>query len=367
MDPEQFKNTPIYLGEFRDEVLEKAFYQAEISRNLHIVRLTILVLALLTFLLVIPEYFIIKDANDFLAAFIINNLIIAALIVLFFKVTWDKDYNSLIYWFTAYEITVGLSLIYIVSRLMSADFMIQIISMIVMILAIFLINNRWLYSIFTSLFLAISYFVFAALLLKNASSSGYQAAVFLTMIIILISSIASYSNNYYKRFHFLNLLELLKMAEYDALTGIYNKAKFNKDYPGLTDRVKQQCGYLSIVMFDIDNFKELNDEYGHLVGDAVLLELADFIQKNIRNSDIFVRWGGDKFILTFPDTHLQLATEIAEKLRVLIAEHSFDKIGHLSCSFGVAAFKEGDELDSLVRRADERLYLAKKQGKNKVV
>lgn len=367
MDPDQFKKTPIYLGEFREEALEKQFYKAEISKNFNVVRFTILIVALSKFLLIIPEYFIIKDVHDFLAAFFISNFITAALIFLFLKVTWDKNYDSLIYWFTAYEIMIGLSLIYIVSRLMSADFMIQVTSVIVMILVIFLINNRWLYSIFTSLFLSISYFVFVALFLKNASSSDYLVAVFQIMLIIFISSIASYGNNYYKRFHFLNLLELLRMAEYDTLTGVYNKSKFNKDYAQLTDSVKFQRAYLSIVMFDIDNFKELNDQYGHLVGDAVLLELALLIQKNIRISDIFVRWGGDKFILTFPDTHLQQATEIAEKLRVMIAEHSFEKIGYLSCSFGVATFKEGDELDNLVRRADERLYRAKKQGKNRVV
>ncbi|MDO9491031.1 MAG: GGDEF domain-containing protein [Acetobacterium sp.] len=367
MDPMQFKKTPIYLGEFREEALEKEFYQAEISRNFNVLRLTILVVAILTFLMIVPEYYIIEDPSDFFAAFIISSFMTAALIILFIKVSKDKNWDSLIYWFTVYEIMIGLSLIYIVSSLMTMDFMIQVISVIVMILLVYLINNRWLYSIFTSLFLSISYFVFVAVFLNNVSTSDYLAAVLFIILIIFICSIASYGTNYYKRFHYLNLIELLRVAELDALTGIYNKSKFNKDYQGLTITVKQQCGHLSIVMFDIDNFKELNDQYGHLVGDAVLLELANFIQQNIRSSDIFVRWGGDKFILTFPDTHLQLAVEIAEKLRVMIGEHSFEKIGHLSCSFGVAAFKEGDELDSLVRRADERLYIAKRQGKNKVV
>lgn len=367
MDPEQFEKTPIYLGEFREETLEKKFYKAEIARNFNLVRLAILGAALLSFLMTMPEYYMIKDPHDFLTAVIISGLMTTALMFLFFKVTWDKECDTLSYWFTGYEIMIGLFLIYIISSLMMMDFMFQVISLIVIILVVFLISNRWLSAIFTSFLLGISYFVFVALVLKNAPATVYLPAAVFVMLIILTSSVASYRINYYKRFHYLNLMELLRMAELDALTGIYNKSKFNKDFLGLTITVKQQCGHLSIVMFDIDNFKELNDQYGHLVGDAVLLELANFIQQNIRSSDIFVRWGGDKFILTFPDTHLQLAVEIAEKLRVMIGEHSFEKIGHLSCSFGVAAFKEGDELDSLVRRADERLYMAKRQGKNKVV
>ncbi|MBI4856708.1 MAG: diguanylate cyclase [Acetobacterium woodii] len=367
MDSEQYEKTPIYFGEFREEALEKKFYQVEIARNFNLVRLAILGAALLSLLMIMPEHDLIKDPHDFMTAAIISGLMTTALIFLFFKVTWDKGCDTLSYWFTGYEIMIGLSLIYIISNLMRLDFMFQVISLIVMILFVFLISNRWLYAIFTSFLLSISYFVFVALVLKNAPATGYLTAAVFVLVIILTSSVASYRTNYYKRFHYLNLMELLRMAELDALTGIYNKAKFNNDFGELTDRARCQQGHLSIVMFDIDNFKEINDQYGHLVGDAILLELANFIQKHIRITDIFVRWGGDKFILTFPDTPLQLAAEIAEKLRVMIGEHPFEEVGHLSCSFGVAAFRDGDELDSLVRRADERLYMAKKEGKNKVV
>jgi diguanylate cyclase (GGDEF)-like protein len=367
MDQEEFREAPIYLGEFREEALEKAFYLAEISRNLKIVRLALLVAAVLAILLVVPAYYLIRDSHNFMSAAIINCAISAALFFLVFRLTRIKNGGFLSYWFTAYEIIIGLALLYLICGLMTVAFMFQVISLIVMILLVFLINNRWLLSIFTSLLLCFSYFLFAVMIFKTASPADNLAAAFFVLLIIFISSMASYRTNYYKRFHYLKLLELSRMAECDALTGIYNKAKFNKDYVGLTDRARRQQGHLSIVMFDIDNFKEINDEHGHLAGDAVLVELANFILKHIRSTDIFVRWGGDKFILTFPDTHLQLAAEIAEKLRVLIGEHTFETIGHMSCSFGVAAFREGDELDSLVRRADECLYMAKLLGKNQVV
>lgn len=367
VEPKQVKNSPIYLGEFRDEALERKYYQAEIASHFNLVRLAILGVTLLSLLLLMPEYYSIKDPRDFMIAVTISGLMTIALIFLFFKVTWDKDCDSLSYWFTGYEIMIGLALIYLISSLLQLDFMFQVVSLIVMILIVFMIGNRWLFAVFTSVLLGISYFVRVGFILKNVPAADYLAALVLVMLIILISCVTSYRTNFYKRFHFLNLLELIRIAQCDALTGIYNKSKFNQDFGGFTDRARHQQGHLSIVMFDIDNFKEINDQFGHLVGDAILQELANFIQKHIRITDIFVRWGGDKFILTFPDTPLQLAAEIAEKLRVLIGTHEFEAIGHLSCSFGVAAFRDGDELDSLVRRADERLYMAKKEGKNKVV
>ncbi|MBC3888576.1 diguanylate cyclase [Acetobacterium paludosum] len=361
------KNALIHLGEFREEALEKKFNDAEIIRNLNYVKFTILIVALVYFIFIIPEYFILKDTNDFISVLICRCIIVALLIILYFKVSRDRKFDSLIYWVTAYEVIISLSFIYISNKFPAPDFMIQSFSVMVMILAIFLINNRWLYSIFTSLFISIGYFVFAALSFEDVSSSEFIAAVFHIMLVVLLSSIASYSINYYKRIQYLNNIELIRMAEHDPLTGIYNKAKFNKEYTGLEDRGKQNNAHLSIVMFDIDNFKEINDQYGHLTGDAVLVDLTGLIGKHIRNSDLFIRWGGEEFVLTFPDTPLLQATEISEKLRGLISDHSFEKIGHLSCSFGVATYREGDDLDSVIRRADERLYLAKRSGKNKVM
>jgi len=367
MNQNQNKRTLIHFGEFREEVLEKEFYNTEISKNLNYVKFTIMIVGLVYFIFIIPEYFILKDTNDFISVLICRCVIIALLIILYFKVSRERKFDSLIYWFTAYEVIISLSFIYISNKFPIPDFMIQSFSVMVMVLAIFLINNRWLYSIFTSLFISISYFVFAVLSFEDVSSSEFTAAVFHIVLVIFLSSIASYSINYYKRVQYLNNIDLISMAEHDSLTGIYNKAKFNKEYAGLEDCGKQKYAHLSIVMFDIDDFKEINDHYGHLTGDAVLVDLTCLVEKNIRNADVFIRWGGEEFVLTFPDTPLLQATEISEKLRVVISDHSFEKIGHLSCSFGVASYKEGDDLDSVIRRADERLYFAKRSGKNKVI
>jgi len=105
----------------------------------------------------------------------------------------------------------------------------------------------------------------------------------------------------------------------------------------------------------------------YLVGDAVLIDLADIVKQNIHQSHVFVRWGGEEFVLIFPDMRLYQAIEMTERLRKLISEHLFEKSEHVTCSFGVAAFEKDDDLNKVLQRADERLYMAKRSGKNKVL
>jgi len=203
------KNSPIYLGEFRDKALEKEFYNADIIRNLKYVKFTILIAGIVYFLFIIPEYFLIKSPNDFIAVLITRSVFFALMIFLYFKVKRDKEYYSLIYWFTAYEIIISLSFIYISNKFPSPDLLIQAFGVMIIILAIFLINNRWLFSIFAALFISISYFIFDAFYFTDVPFSEFSAAIVHILIVILLSSISSYSINYYKRVQYLNIIELL--------------------------------------------------------------------------------------------------------------------------------------------------------------
>lgn len=359
-------STPIHLGEFRDKALEKAFYNAEIAKNINYVKFTILVAGIVYFLFIIPEYFLIKNVNDFMAIFINRSVVLAAMFFLYFKVKRDKTYFSLIYWFTASEILISLSFIYISNLFPNPDILIQAFGVMVIILAIFLINNRWLFSIFTSLFIGISYFVFVAVSFTDVNISEFLAAMIHILIVIFLSSVSSYGVNYHKRIQYLHNLELVKMAENDALTGIYNKAKFNQEYARLADRARETSGNFAVVMFDIDDFKAVNDNFGHLVGDQVLKELTAMIRSHINKTDIFARWGGEEFVIILPDIQRAEAVEVAERLRTIVADHPFETTGQITCSFGVASFKNGDDLDMVLHRVDERLYRAKKSGKNRV-
>ena len=119
------------------------------------------------------------------------------------------------------------------------------------------------------------------------------------------------------------------------------------------------------MMFDIDNFKDINDHLGHFVGDSVLQNLAEVVSEYIRETDVFARWGGDEFAILLPHTDLRGAQGVAERIRQAII--SIASLQEISCSFGVAASRDNDTKQSLLRRADDQLLQAKTAGKDIVV
>ena len=114
-------------------------------------------------------------------------------------------------------------------------------------------------------------------------------------------------------------------------------------------------------MFDIDKFKEINDEYGHLIGDKILIRMTELIKNEIREIDSFARYGGDEFMIINPETKLNGAVELAERLRKKIEDTDFAKVEKVSCSFGVAQLKAEDDIDSFLKRVDDYLYKAKEK------
>lgn len=162
--------------------------------------------------------------------------------------------------------------------------------------------------------------------------------------------------------------ELLEYrATTDILTKVYNRLKFNEVLAGEIQRAERHRTSLSVIMFDIDHFKRINDTYGHHAGDSVLVETAELITSHMRKYDSFARWGGEEFIILAPETGLDQAVQLAERLRTSMEGFNFSVAGRVTCSFGVAEMVTGDGLDSLTRRVDEAMYKAKNSGRNKVV
>jgi len=161
--------------------------------------------------------------------------------------------------------------------------------------------------------------------------------------------------------------KLKKLSITDPLTKIFNRLKFEEVLEYEIDREKRYSNGLSMLMFDIDNFKDINDMYGHYVGDDVLLEVVAIVNKNIRNQDVFSRWGGDEFMILFPNTDLKRTEVLAERIRVKIENYSFKSIDSLSISLGVTQFCQNDNSNIINHRVDKALLEAKKNGKNQIV
>jgi len=152
----------------------------------------------------------------------------------------------------------------------------------------------------------------------------------------------------------------------DELTGIYNRAFFNESLQKEFAHYKRTGASLSLIIFDIDHFKNFNDTYGHQVGDIVLCELAQKVQDTTRDTDIFARWGGEEFVKILPNTSSENAFLAAQKIRASIEEHNFTDGLRVTCSFGVHTIQKDDTISCIVKKADDALYIAKENGRNKV-
>lgn len=161
--------------------------------------------------------------------------------------------------------------------------------------------------------------------------------------------------------------QLEKVAETDRLTGLFNRGKLDDILMAELKRTVRHERLLAVIMMDIDHFKRLNDTFGHQAGDAVLIAVAKALRLELRASDSLGRWGGEEFLVICPETDLQGAQALADKLRAQLTRVQLEGIGGVTASFGVAAFRPTDGADSLLRRADDALYRAKDAGRNKVI
>ncbi len=163
----------------------------------------------------------------------------------------------------------------------------------------------------------------------------------------------------------LNVL-LAHQATTDSLTGIANRMKFNERLNMELRRSRRFGTPVSLIMFDIDYFKSINDTYGHDTGDRVLRELTELVSQNMRMHDLVARWGGEEFMIIVANTGKEGAAKLAEKLRGLIEKNLFHEEASVRCSFGVTDYVKDDTFEQIVQKADLALYHAKSRGRNRV-
>lgn len=160
--------------------------------------------------------------------------------------------------------------------------------------------------------------------------------------------------------------ELERLSETDRLTGVFNRMKLDDVLAAEYERSRRYHRDMSVVMFDLDHFKDINDTYGHQEGDQVLIACAEAVRENIRKHDVFGRWGGEEFLILCPETDAKGAEQLAEHLRKAIEGMYVGRAGRFTASFGVAELALTDDTKRLVGHADKALYAAKQSGRNRV-
>ncbi|MEH6357717.1 MAG: diguanylate cyclase [Pseudomonadales bacterium] len=152
----------------------------------------------------------------------------------------------------------------------------------------------------------------------------------------------------------------------DTLTRLPNREAFDERFLMERERYLRYKNPASLAILDIDHFKQVNDQHGHLVGDRVLQTVAKKMKESIRNTDFLARYGGEEFVLIMPETTREAASQVLDKIRAAVADMALDSVGSVTISAGVAAFQLGEKAAQLVERADKALYTAKDNGRNRV-
>jgi len=160
------------------------------------------------------------------------------------------------------------------------------------------------------------------------------------------------------------LVELESVAGSDRLTGAWNRRRFEEGAATMMALATRSRDPLSLVLFDLDHFKQVNDSFGHSTGDMVLAGVAQTVQLQLRASDILVRWGGEEFLILAPGTDILGALALAEKVRESVAAMDIPQVQRVTLSLGVAEYLPGEFLDTWVQRADQAMYRAKEGGRN---
>jgi diguanylate cyclase (GGDEF)-like protein len=157
-----------------------------------------------------------------------------------------------------------------------------------------------------------------------------------------------------------------RQSQKDTLTGVWTRAYLEEAARQEISRQQRYGHAVSLVMIDIDHFKQINDRFGHAMGDRVLVEFCQVAQKCIRATDILGRWGGEEFLLILPNTDSAHATELAERIRNALERHAFPAAQRITASFGLSLLLDGEDWEAWLQRADMMLYRAKAAGRNRV-
>jgi len=355
-----------FLCEFKDKNIEKEFLSYELKRNAKVIGPVIIIYGLVYFMFVFFDYFSIRNFQTFQFIFMVRLIFLAFSVMVYMKMRSFNNYVNMVYLITAYEFVAVLAFLMILNQYEALTFL-TFFSVVAMNAAIFITPNKLINAQFISLFLNIFFFVFPANHISGIDTAILIKVILYVLMIVTYCNIGFCLNNYYKRKQYADGVELLRLSNTDSLTGIFNRAKFDEEFKKWTNYCNTHENDISLVFFDIDNFKRVNDNYGHMAGDKVLKDIALSIQNKIRSTDIFARWGGEEFVILLPNTGNDQAAEMAERMRIAIEKIACSEWGNITCSFGIATMRKNESADSFIKRGDKLLYEAKRCGKNIVV
>lgn len=351
---------------FKNKEIEQSFENQSYKSNKKLLSYFYGVILCSAFIICLADILIFTNNTNisFLPVIALCAVCIIPTYLMFKRIKRAKDFYLVV---CVTEITFSAFFLFMLSPATGGSFIVKCCEISVLLTIFSSFSHRWTCTSLISLLLFAGFIAFYTPGAKAYFGGSSVLGIICVSIIFIFNTINSYRLNYLRRTKYYETMMLKKLINIDTLTGAYTRAKFNEDIDSFINKAAVNGKVFSIMIFDIDNFKHINDTYGHLAGDSVLTQIVEIVVENKRSEDILTRWGGEEFILLLPETEKATAKKVAERLRDLIATYNFEKYERITCSFGVTQFRANDTDTTLIRRADKLMYDAKSAGKNLVV
>ena len=354
-----------FLCEFRNRGVESDFREYEKTANLNIVRFFLLFLGITFVTFIFSDYLSFGKGTVFNISLLLRGLALLMALGAFFLAGKFKRYDYTLLMISLTELLVFTLFLFILYLQSNRDPTLQFMSAMLFIMAVFLIPNVWKNSLAVSVIILVSFLVFyGKFSFPGEASFLIQRGIHLG-VCLFFCALFIYGRERSQRRHFAEGKIMEHMIITDRLTGIYNRGRFEYHLDLWIKNMRH--GPFCLILFDIDNFKIVNDRFGHSIGDQVLIATADVVNAHIRDTDIFARWGGEEFVILFDDVDIDKGVELAERLRKVVEYNDCGKAGRITISIGVAEYRRGESMLDLVERADAKMYEAKRAGRNKVI
>ena len=351
--------------EFKRREVEAEFMEHEKTTTLTITRILTLFMGVTFAAFIILDHYQHGTEASFTISLVLRASALCITILAFFLAGKFKRYDQTLLMITLTELSVFAIYLVILYNQTDTEPFRSFITVKLLILGTFLIPNKWKNCLIAACIMLISYIVFCALFIKPTTSPYLVQQGIYFGLCIIPCAIFIFGREGSERKHFASEQRLEFLSMTDRLTGIYNRSRF--DYILNLWIKNMRHDPFCLLLFDIDKFKMVNDRFGHNVGDQVLVKMTEIVSANIRDNDIFARWGGEEFVVLFGNTSIKRATELAERLRKAVKAHSYGEAGQITISIGVAKYHRGETSLDLVDRADGKMYEAKKAGRDLVI
>ena len=353
------------LCQYSNRDTEAIFLEKEKENSMRTIRILMLVMGFTFSMFAVTDYIYYGGVGAFQISLGLRLLAMFITILSFFLIGKISRYDHALLALTFIELSVYFIYLLILYNQQGREPVLTFMTMMLFILTVFLIPNIWKNCLFAGCAIWVLYIAFCLFFgHPDERPPLIQRAIYLG-ISLASCAIFLYGRENYRRKQFATEKLLEYMCITDRLTGIYNRGRFEHVLNLWIKNMRHDP--FCLLLFDIDNFKRVNDSFGHTVGDQVLLGTTSLVTAHIRDDDVFARWGGEEFVILFGNTTLEQAAEMAERLRKAVENNSFEEAGSITISVGVIQYRRGETVSDFVKRVDEKMYQAKQVGKNLVV